>query len=932
MLICESSPHALKALPVEQLQKFIFHLKTWKAGTHRIREKEVNALKRIRLKGRLIEIVPSSEDKPSLSSIANFLIPLSSYKKPASFEIWFCQNRISFYIFSTDEKALEEIKTQLHAIYQNAAFRSATLNFVPMNAGWYVCSATLNLEYHYFKIRSLDSFKYDPLAHIIEATNVNAVFQVVFKPKKVSRRTLEKYANWLGQTELAEEVLGKLTSVCFQALIRIAVFSKNPFEARKAVETVANSLKVFDGDYAKFKARITSFPIFTSSFSIVKKIAKRKFSFFGRKFLLSAEELASIFHLPINVKDPRINYLTKPQLPLPSLGRAQNGMSIGYLKYAGESEKVSVSLGDLTRHVYVIGASGTGKTSLLINMISQAQEKGYCIHLIDPHGDMAYDLIECMPEKLEQVVFLDPLKVRFSINPFELPPYLSEYERAMLIEKIIGQMVELMKRIFGARYWGPSLNRTFQNVIRLLYLKDDRPTFEDMLNVLLLKTEKLGNLASREDFRELSSELRRVPKERLDAVINKIDPFVKNALLRMLFCNKRSTVDFEKLLQPGKIVVWRLAKAEITEMNMQMIGSAIMTKLWFFCAARAREDRNPVLLVIDEFQNFAFLETLQMMIAEARKFGIGLVLSHQHTRQLTESLLGEALGNTATKIIFRVSGEDALILARNLDIRRERTLASVLTNLPDGSAVVKLRAGFGQEPIAPFEIFTLEPMERKQVNIDKLIKKMQAEHAQPQPAPQPSQPDKRIQAPPQDERFKEFLEIVEGVGDKGVKEISKASGIKPVKVNELIEKAKQLGLVEVEEVRTGEKGRPRVVVKLTKDGREFIGKLLGREGSLLHRKMIEKVSEYFRKLGYGVEVPAQGGREEQPDLVAKGFNEAIAVEVEVKADHLEQIRRNYEKNLWADRVIFIAPTQEVGWRIKNIVGKDVEVYILEVDL
>jgi len=157
------------------------------------------------------------------------------------------------------------------------------------------------------------------------------------------------------------------------------------------------------------------------------------------------------------------------------------------------------------------------------------------------------------------------------------------------------------------------------------------------------------------------------------------------------------------------------------------------------------KDRNPVLLVIDEFQNFAFLETLRMMIAEARKFGIGLVLAHQHTKQLTESLLGEVLGNTATKIVFRVSGEDALLLARTLDIKREATLASISTSLPDGSAVVKIRAGFGQEPISPFEIFTLEPIKRKKANIDALIMKMQSNYGQPPTQPQQN---KRIQSPP----------------------------------------------------------------------------------------------------------------------------------------------------------------------------------------
>lgn len=97
------------------------------------------------------------------------------------------------------------------------------------------------------------------------------------------------------------------------------------------------------------------------------------------------------------------------------------------------------------------------------------------------------------------------------------------------------------------------------------------------------------------------------------------------------------------------------------------------------------------------------------------KFGIGLLLSHQHTKQLTEKLLGEVLGNTATKTIFRVSGEDALTLARGINMRHEKNLANILVSLPDGSAVVKLRAGFGQEPIRPFEIYTLPPLKRSKL-------------------------------------------------------------------------------------------------------------------------------------------------------------------------------------------------------------------------
>ncbi|MGQ9469547.1 MAG: hypothetical protein ACUVTD_06975 [Nitrososphaerales archaeon] len=172
--------------------------------------------------------------------------------------------------------------------------------------------------------------------------------------------------------------------------------------------------------------------------------------------------------------------------------------------------------------------------------------------------------------------------------------------------------------------------------------------------------------------------------------------------------------------------------------------------------------------------------------------------------------------------------------------------------------------------------------------------------------------------------FREFLEIVDEVGDKGLREISRMSGVRPAKVKKILEKAEELGLVEVKVVKTGEKGRPRVVVKLTEKGREAIGSFRGREGGLLHRKMVKKIAEHLRKLGYEVEVPVQGGKEEQPDLIAKGFSETIAVEVEVRADHPEQVRRNYEKNRWANRVIFIAPSQEVGWRIRNILGEQAE--------
>jgi DNA-binding PadR family transcriptional regulator len=294
-------------------------------------------------------------------------------------------------------------------------------------------------------------------------------------------------------------------------------------------------------------------------------------------------------------------------------------------------------------------------------------------------------------------------------------------------------------------------------------------------------------------------------------------------------------------------------------------------------------------------------------------------------------VLSEVLGNTATKIIFRVSGEDAVTLSKTLDITSARMLSSDLTNLPDGSAIVKLRAKFGEESVAPFEIFTLQPLERKTIDFDSVLTRMQERFSAPSLAQSP--PAVRIQAQTQisdeefDESVVEFLETVDKIGQKGLGALSNTFGMNPAGLNLWLQEFEKRGLIKVSKVVTSTVGRPRTVVKLAAKGREAIGKFLGRKGSLLHRRLGEETARHYESLGYGVEIPVQGGRKEQPDLIARGFGETIAVEVETSAEHTEQIRRNYEKNAGKyDRVVFVVPNEEVGWRIKKILG-DVEVYV-----
>ncbi|RLG37229.1 MAG: hypothetical protein DRO01_07365, partial [Thermoproteota archaeon] len=314
-------------------------------------------------------------------------------------------------------------------------------------------------------------------------------------------------------------------------------------------------------------------------------------------------------------------------------------------------EKLEISVTELIQHQHVIGATGTGKSTLLANEVVQAFESKACCIVIDPHGNLAFDIVRAVnPSDLKNVYLLDPLRVRFSLNPLELPEY---GNRELVVERVIGEITEYFRKLYGRQYWGPSLNRIFQEGLRALYERDDSPTLRELYDLVSGKIQ----------HRKFHEELKRLPRGRTDSVLNKLAPFVRNRFLGRMLCGKLSTVRIEELMKPGTLVIFRLSKGELSEMVSTLLGSAVITKLWF--AVLSREEHFPVILAMDEFQLFSHVETLGNMISEGRKYGLGVVFAHQHTKQIPEALLNDITGNAGVKIAFRVSGEDARIIARS---------------------------------------------------------------------------------------------------------------------------------------------------------------------------------------------------------------------------------------------------------------------------
>lgn len=587
---------------------------------------------------------------------------------------------------------------------------------------------------------------------------------------------------------------------------------------------------------------------------------------------------------------------------------------LGETKNNNVPNKVFVTLDDLLRHHYMIGATGSGKSTLIINEVLDAFRQGLCTWVIDPHGDLALDLVEAAyPEDLDNVLLFDPLKVGFSLNPFELPRYENKEQRSMMVERMVGEIVGFMKRMYGERYWGPSLNRIFQNALRTLYEKDDAPTFEEMLNLVKENEDK-------EEFLDFYDELDALPKGRTDAVINKLEPFVRNEMLRKIFCQKVSTVDVEELLGP-KLVVWRLSKGELSEMNAGLIGSALVTKLWLSVVSRERGKRPPLFLAIDEFQNFAHLETLGDLVTEGRKYGIGLLLAHQHTKQVPEKLLADVLGNTATKTIFRVSEHDARIVANSLGYGDKNRLMQVLTSLPDGRAVVQLRSGFGERPAVPFEIHTPKPPAKMHSFTEKLFERMRERFSAPILPQQPSfKPD-------MDGELVEVLKNVYALKEEELEttrtNVANRISISGTELSALLDRAQSMGLVERIVKKEG-RGRPKVLTELTEKGLQSIGVGVSsgssaKAGGEMHRALLFKAKDWLDGQGYNTVILEQGGKMEQPDMIAKKDGREIAIEIETSANHPEQIVKNYEKNAKLGRfVIFVVPDNEIENKIKKI--------------
>ena len=338
------------------------------------------------------------------------------------------------------------------------------------------------------------------------------------------------------------------------------------------------------------------------------------------------------------------------------------------MNFRGLQKQFGIYRRDRSRHVYIIGQTGTGKSGLLelLALSDIYHNQGYAI--IDPHGDFAIDNLKFIPpNRIKDVVYFNPADTNYPLgfNPMEV---YDPSQRNNISSEIIG----VLKRMFGDS-WGPRLEYILRyTILALLEYPDttmlDIPrmlTNKDFRNKVLAKvTDTVVLQFWRVEFSNWSE---KYATEAIAPVLNKVGAFVANPTIRNIIGQPKSTFNIRQIMDEGKILIVNLSKGLIGEDNAAILGAFLVTKIQLAAMSRSDipnvEDRRPFYLYVDEFQNFA-TDSFAVILSEARKYGLNLTVANQYISQMTDNVRDAVFGNVGTMMSMRVSPEDAPVLAQ----------------------------------------------------------------------------------------------------------------------------------------------------------------------------------------------------------------------------------------------------------------------------
>jgi hypothetical protein len=318
---------------------------------------------------------------------------------------------------------------------------------------------------------------------------------------------------------------------------------------------------------------------------------------------------------------------------------------------------------DRTRHTYIVGKSGVGKSKLLELLIRQDVARGRGVILLDPHGDIIEDILEFIPEnRINDVCIIDPGDADFPVafNP------LANVDENFKFQLTQG-MIEVLKKQFGAN-WTPRLEHVFRFTL-LALLDYPKATMRGVISMLTDREYRqkviehiTDDIVKKFWAIEFADWSEKFDSDAIIPLVNKLGQFLADPMLRNIFGQAENKIDLGELMNQEKIILINLSKGKLGEENSSFFGAMFLTKIKQAGMARAlipTEERKECFVYADEFQNIV-TETFENLLSEARKYGLALVMAHQYVGQLLPKVQSAVFGNVGSMIVFRISGEDAV--------------------------------------------------------------------------------------------------------------------------------------------------------------------------------------------------------------------------------------------------------------------------------
>ena len=473
------------------------------------------------------------------------------------------------------------------------------------------------------------------------------------------------------QVEKAEE---KATKLGYEVKIRLTYLGSDQTDAKLNMQALVGTFKQYNS------TNLNGFKSIGGTFdrAAIDSYKMRQFTDHG--FILNISELASVYHLPhTSVETPNIVWATsktaEPPAQLPLItGNPSNDTNIsafGLTNFRGINHQFGMLRRDRSRHVYIIGQTGAGKSGMLelFALSDVFYDQGYCI--IDPHGDFAINNLRFVPEKrIKDVIYFNPADTEYPVafNPLEL----SDPSRK---PNVTSEVIGVLKRMFGDS-WGPRLEHILRYTLLALL---DRPetTLLDISRMLTDKDFRKETLDYCKDVtvlqfwkHEFGQWNEKQVNESIAPVLNKVGAFTANPIIRNIIGQPKSSFDIRRIMDEGKILVVNLSKGLIGEDNAGILGAFLVTKVQLAAMSRSDipdvADRRPFYLYVDEFQNFA-TDSFAVILSEARKYGLNLTVANQYISQMTDQVRDAVFGNVGTTISFRVSADDAPLLVKQFE-------------------------------------------------------------------------------------------------------------------------------------------------------------------------------------------------------------------------------------------------------------------------